>query len=39
MAKKKRKSSIPAKFQVGAKIRVKHCVKDVEYPDVPLGGW
>ena len=39
MAKKKRKSSIPAKFQVGDKVRVKHGIKDVEYPDVPLGGW
>ena len=39
MAKKKRKSSIPAKFQVGDKVRVKHGIKDVEYPDMPLGGW
>ena len=39
MAKKKRKSSIAAKFQVGAKVRVKHGIVDTEYPDMPLGGW
>lgn len=39
MAKKKTKSSVPAKFHVGDKVLVKHGIKDVEYPDMPLGGW
>ena len=39
VAKKKKKSPIPAKFKVGDKVRVKHGIKDVEYPDMPLGGW
>jgi hypothetical protein len=38
--KKKRKlPPIPAKFKVGDKVRVKHGVRDTDYPDVPLGGW
>lgn len=32
----KRKST---KFKVGDRVRVKHGVEDVDYPDMPLGGW
>ena len=39
MAKKKRKPPSPPKFGVADKVRVKHGVKDVDYPDMPLGGW
>jgi hypothetical protein len=39
MAKKQRESSPVAKFKVGDKVRVKHGVTDVDYPDIPLGGW
>ena len=41
MAKRKnfRELTAPAKFKVGDKVRVKHGVKDVDYPDIPLGGW
>jgi hypothetical protein len=37
--KKTRKPATPSKFKVGDKVRVKHGVKDVDYPDMPLGGW
>ena len=36
---KKRKPSASAKFSVGDRVRVKHGVTDVDYPDMPLGGW
>jgi hypothetical protein len=36
---KKRTPSTTAKFEVGNKVRVKHGVKDVDYPDMPMGGW
>ena len=26
-------------FQVGDLVRVKHGVTDVDYPDIPMGGW
>jgi hypothetical protein len=41
MAKRKqaRESAIPVKFKVGDKVRGKHGVKDVDYPDMPMGGW
>ena len=39
MAKRKKKPLLPAKFKVGDKVRVKHGVKNVDYPDMPLGGW
>lgn len=39
MPKKKRVSSPVAKFKVGDKVSVKHGIKDVDYPDIPLGGW
>jgi len=28
-----------AKFQFGEKVRVRHGIKDNDYPDMPLGGW
>jgi hypothetical protein len=28
-----------ARFQIGAKVRVKHGVRDADFPDIPLGGW
>ena len=37
--KKARESDFSPKFKVGDKVRVKHAVKDVDYPDMPLGGW
>ena len=36
---KKRKPSAQAKFSVGDRIRVKHGIQDIDYPDLPLGGW
>jgi Calcium binding len=35
----KNKGSINPRFQVGNKVRVKPGIKDVLFPDVPLGGW
>ena len=37
--KKARESDFSPKFKIGDKVRVKHGVKDVDYPDMPLGGW
>jgi len=37
--RKARESAAPAKFKVGDKVRVRHGVKDTDYPDIPLGGW
>ena len=37
--KKKRKPPAPAKFAVGDQVRVKHGIRDTDYPDMPLGGW
>ncbi len=37
--KKASKPTAPSKFKVGDKVRVKPGVKDVNYPDMPLGGW
>ncbi len=39
MPKRKRKPPAPPKFAVGDHVRVKHGIKDVDYPDMPLGGW
>jgi len=39
MPKKRRASSPVANFKVGDKVRVKHGITDVDYPDMPLGGW
>jgi len=38
---KKRKSKKPTmtKFKIGDKVRVRHGITDVEYPDMPMGGW
>ena len=27
------------KFRIGDLVRVKHGVADVDYPDIPMGGW
>ena len=38
----KTKNRIPntiAGFQVGNQVRVRHGVKDNDYPDMPIGGW
>jgi hypothetical protein len=37
--KKTREPLISVKFKVGGKVRVKPGVKDVDYPDMPMGGW
>ncbi len=43
MAKRKRKRKpkkpVVTRFEVGDKVRVRHGVVDVEYPDMPMGGW
>jgi hypothetical protein len=43
MARSKRSSpppvSPPARFEPGAKVRVKGGVTDPDFPDIPLGGW
>jgi uncharacterized protein YodC (DUF2158 family) len=41
MPKQKRKPKKPVvtRFKVGDKVRVKKGVMDVEYPDMPMGGW
>ena len=39
MSKRKKKKSTITNFKVGDKVRVKHGVEDVDYPDMPLGGW
>jgi hypothetical protein len=38
MARKKAES-VPSRFQPGEKVRVKHGVRDPDFPDIPLGGW
>jgi uncharacterized protein YodC (DUF2158 family) len=38
MARKGRQPA-SAKFKVGDRVRVKHGVKDADYPDLPMGGW
>jgi uncharacterized protein YodC (DUF2158 family) len=39
MPKKKRVPLPVAKFKVGDKVRVKHGIRDMDYQDIPLGGW
>ena len=39
MPKRKKKPPAPPKFAVGDSVRVKHGIKDADYPDMPLGGW
>lgn len=36
---KKRRPPVPAKFKGGDRVRVKRGIRDVDYPDMPLGGW
>ncbi|MCY2987026.1 MAG: hypothetical protein NTY19_04060 [Planctomycetota bacterium] len=36
---KGKKKPVVTKFKVGDNVRVKHGVTDVDYPDMPLGGW
>ena len=31
--------SVPSRFAPGAKVRVKHGVRDPDFGDIPLGGW
>jgi hypothetical protein len=31
--------SVPPRFEPGAKVRVKHGVRDPDFADIPLGGW
>jgi len=37
--RKKRKSKPPPRFKVGDRVWVRHGVRDVEHPDIPMGGW
>jgi hypothetical protein len=39
MPKRKKKPVAKHRFAIGDEVRVKHGVKDVDYPDIPLGGW
>src|SRR3954452_22729579 len=34
-----RKPTDDARFQIGAKVRIKPGVRDPDFPDIPLGGW
>jgi hypothetical protein len=31
--------SVPPRFEPGAKVRVRHGVRDPDFADIPLGGW
>ena len=35
----KRKPQTQTRFKVGDRVRVKHGIRDTDYPDMPLGGW
>lgn len=37
--KKAKKQATLSNFKVGDKVRVKHGIRDTDYPDIPLGGW
>jgi hypothetical protein len=37
--KQKQKPRVRAKFDVGDRVRVRYGVADVDYPDMPIGGW
>ena len=39
MPKQKSKTPSAAAYKIGEKVRVRHGVKDYDYPDMPLGGW
>ena len=34
-----KKPATPPRFEPGVKVRVKHGVRDPDFPDIPLGGW
>jgi hypothetical protein len=36
---KRTKTEFPVKFKIGDEVRVKHGFMDVDYPDMPMGGW
>jgi hypothetical protein len=38
MARAKKPAASP-RFEVGDRVRVKHGVRDPDFPDIPLGGW
>jgi hypothetical protein len=33
------KGSVIPRFEPGDKVRVRHGVRDHDFPDIPLGGW
>jgi hypothetical protein len=35
----KQAESVPSRYKPGDKVRVKHGVRDPDFPDIPLGGW
>ena len=35
----KKAESVPSRLQPGDKVRVKHGVRDPDFPDTPVGGW
>ncbi len=37
--KRRPKPSTPARFRIGDRVRVRRGVRDVDHPDIPLGGW
>jgi hypothetical protein len=37
--RKKPRPTLPPRFAVGERVRVKAGVKDPNFPDIPLGGW
>ena len=39
VSKQKTKTPPSAKFKIRDKVRVRHGVKDNDYPDMPIGGW
>lgn len=39
MSKRKSKTPTAAEFQIGDRVRVRHCVSDNDYPEMPIGGW
>jgi hypothetical protein len=39
MSKRQGKTNPAAGFQPGDRVRVRHGVTDVDYPDLPMGGW
>ena len=38
-SKKRPKPPSEARFRVGDRVRVRHGVRDEDYPDMPMGGW